>query len=116
MPGRSRNEGFGAARAKEARERGINDTPRDKILRAEKISRRFHMLDQQHAFGADPAGKPSRKAITCHVPGPWNVLCTKHHSGCGPDRHPAVEQHAADSSCRRRRSKPPSETRECAAI
>src|SRR5215475_13005586 len=77
--GRTRNEGFGAARAKEARKGRVDRPVRDQFVRAHRARRRFDVLDQQHALRSDPAGEPSSKTITCYLPGPWNVLRSAHH-------------------------------------
>jgi hypothetical protein len=98
--GRTRNEGFGAAGAKEARKGRVDHPVRDQFVRAQRARRRFNVLDQQHALRSDPTGEPSSKTITCYLPGPWNVLRSAHHSRCRPNRHAAVKQHAANS-CRR---------------
>jgi len=79
MPGGASNGGFSTARAKETWKGRVEHPVRNEIRRAQRTGREVSMLDEQYAFRAEPAGKPSRKTITCHIPGPRNVLCTAHH-------------------------------------
>lgn len=79
IPGGTSDGGFSTARAKEAWKSRVENPVRNEIRRAQRTGRDVGMLDEQNAFRAEPAGEPSRKTITCHIPGPRNVLCTAHH-------------------------------------